>query len=325
MKKTIQLTLLFFTLLSFSSNKAMACDIAVENEDGKTIYYNYINDGRELEVTFAPFLECKNQPTYQGYIVIPEEVTYENITRKVTSIGSKAFRSYYGYESLTSITIPNSVKRIVEGAFDYCNNLTSVHITDITAWCNITFSSTTSNPLYYAHHLFLNGQEVKDLVIPNSATRIGSCTFADCSSLISVTIPNSVTTIGEEAFSGCNNLASVTIPNSVTTIKMNALYGCESLTSITIPNSVKFIDFEVFSFCNSLTSIIVEEGNTVYDSRDNCNAIIHTAENYLIAGCQNTNIPNSVTIIGYRAFRGCTGLTSITIPNSVKRIIDGAF
>ena len=112
---------------------------------------------------------------------------------------------------------------------------------------------------------------------------------------------------------------------SVTAIGTEAFWNCDGLTSITIPNSVTAIGDEAFAYCSGLTSIIVKSGNNIYDSRDNCNAIIETASNMLIAGCSATVIPNSVTAIGSTAFLGCSGLTSVTIPNSVKVIGVGAF
>ena len=135
----------------------------------------------------------------------------------------------------------------------------------------------------------------------------------------------SVTTIGVEAFYCCNGLTSITIPNSVTTIGNSAFYSCDGLTSITIPNSVTTIGVEAFSNCGSLTSIVVAEDNTIYDSREDCNAIIETATNTLIRGCKNTVIHNSVTTIGERAFDNCRYLTSIVIPNSVTTIGNCAF
>ena len=158
-----------------------------------------------------------------------------------------------------------------------------------------------------------------------SVTSIGNYTFYRCTSLTSITIGNSVTSIGYEAFYECSALTSITLSNSVTSIVNIAFYGCSALTSITIPNSITSIGSSAFYYCSALTSIVVESGNTMYDSRENCNAIIETATNTLIVGCQSTTIPNSVTSIGRSAFSGCSSLTSVTIPNSVTSIGNGAF
>ena len=163
-----------------------------------------------------------------------------------------------------------------------------------------------------------------NLNIPNSVTSIGNSAFLNCYLLSTITIPNSVTSIGSFAFSNCHGLTSIAIPNSVTMIDSYAFDNCDGLSSITIPNSVTSIGEGAFSFCSGLEQIIVELGNMVYDSRENCNAVIETNTNTLVTGCKNTVIPNSVTTIGRRAFSG-SGLASITIPNSVTLIGESAF
>jgi hypothetical protein len=150
------------------------------------------------------------------------------------------------------------VTSIEQGAFEGCSRLTSVHITDLAAWCKISFGNWYANPLFYANNLYLNGELVKDLVVPNSVTSIGDYAFGGCPYLTSVTIPNSVTSIGKQAFGGCPKLSSVTIPNSVTSIGDFAFEGCTSLTSITIPNSVTSIGDVAFSRCISLKTITCE-------------------------------------------------------------------
>ena len=268
-------------------------------------------------------------------------LTSINIPDGVTSIGEDAFSDC---SSLTSINIPEGVTSIGGGAFSDCSSLTSITIPD-------GVTSIGGNAFYSCEAL-------TSITIPNSVTSIGNRAFGYCSSLASITIPNSVTSIGDAAFGCCSSLASIKvesdnevydsrndcnaiiktetnelitgckntiIPNSATSIMNNAFNGCSGLTSIIIPNSVTSIGSNVFTNCSGLTSIKVESGNGVYDSRNNCNAIIKTETSELIAGCKNTTIPNSVTSIGERAFYGRSGLTSITLPNSVTSIGSNAF
>ena len=253
----------------------------------------------------------------------------------VRGIGESAFESC---ESLTSITIPNSVTEIGAWAFYDCESLTSI-------------------------------------TIPDSVTMIGSYAFCDCESLTSITIPDSVTTIGKGAFEHCRSFANLyiediaawcnidfgnssanpmcdaynvflndvllknaVIPEGVTKIKAYAFYDCESLRSITIPDSVTEIGESAFDGCESLTSITIPDSVTTIGSSAfmNCRSLISitipdsvtTIEGYAFGECDSLTsitISDSVTYIGKFAFEYCESLTSITIPDSVTTIGMGAF
>ena len=352
-------TFLLTLLLSMAGITAAAHDIAVANEDGKTIYYVWTNNNTELAVSYGGNTSGSYSGEYSGNVVIPESVTYNGATYPVTSIGDAAFdncsgltsvtipnsvtsiggqafyhcsgltnvtipnsvtsiddgafngtpwynnqpdgvvyagkvayaykgkmtantnislqegtlgiagrafkdclyltsvtipnsvtniggSAFYGCSGLTSVTIPNSVTSIGSYAFYGCSGLKSVNISDLAAWCSIIFTDSPSNPLSYAHHLYVNGEEVKNLVIPSTVTNVCSYSFDGCSGLTSVTIPNSVTSIGRGTFSNCSNLTNVTIPNSVTSIGNYAFRDCSKLESVTIGTGVLAIGSDVF-------------------------------------------------------------------------------
>lgn len=176
------------------------------------------------------------------------------------------------------------------------------------------------NTFYYK-----NIKSFNELQFFTGVTAIDGQAFYCCETLESLVLPENVTTIGNSAFSGCENLTDIIIPNQVTSINDGAFYGCSGLSSITIPRSVASIGIGAFTSCSGLNSIVVEEGNQIYDSRNNCNALIETATNTIIKGTKNTIIPNDITNIGASAFSNVKGITEIAIPNSVTSIGNSAF
>ena len=172
---------------------------------------------------------------------------------------------------------------------------------------------------------FYNCKGLNSVVLPNSATAISREAFCGCNNLEFVELPNSLITIGNSAFEYCYSIETIVLPNTVTTIDGYAFYYCSRLISMEIPMSVTSIGKSVFSSCSSLEQIVVDAGNTYYDSRNGCNAIIETATNKLVSGCKNTIIPDGVTAIGESAFFAHSGLLSITLPNSIVYIEKNAF
>ena len=170
--------------------------------------------------------------TTQPWNSCKSEIKSIIINEGVTSIGNYAF---YSCSNLTSVTIPNSVTSIGNSAFSGCSSIMQVHIPNITSWCNIDFSSTSSNPLFCKNaYLYVDNNKITDLVIPNGTNSIKDYTFYNYVGLTSITIPNNVTSIGSSAFRNCSGLTSITIPNSVTSIGNSAFYGCSGLTSVSI-------------------------------------------------------------------------------------------
>ena len=328
---------LLLLLLVASVSVIYASDMQVDG-----IWYDFDSSTKTASVTYRGSAYDSYTGEYSDSVTIPETVTYNGTTYNVTSIGDYAFYKcssltsvtipesvtsigYYAFQycsSLTSVTIPNSVTSIGNWAFYYCSSLTKTNYTgDIAGWCNIKFGDSEANPMYYSHNFYINDQEIKDLVIPNSVTSIGDYAFYGCSSLTSVTIPNSVTSIGNWAFVRCSSLTSITIPNSVTSIGEYAFYRCSALTSITIPNSVTSIGKYAFEYCSSLTSVTINSDAIVskdYSYDDNISDIFGTQVTEYIIG-------NKVKGIGDYAFCGCSSLTSVTIGESLTSIGRSAF
>lgn len=298
MKK--QLFLLVFMLLPLA--------VSAEKVEIDGIFYNLNTNAQTAEVTYG-------SQAYVGDIVIPASITVDNVVYNVTSIGEEAF-SYC--QNLTSVDIPEGVTTIGSNAFYLCQNLVSVTIPStleninngMFRYCNLKKVTINSNALISKNRSWMGevllkdifGSTVEEINLGENITRIGNLAFHEFKKLTSIQMTHHVTSIGSGAFQNCVSLTSIIIPNSVTSIDYNPFYGCENLSSIQ-----------------------VENGNAVFDSRDNCNAIIRTADNVLITGGPNTVIPNSVTEIGGGAFYNNANLTSINIPSSVVKIGSSAF
>ena len=296
-------------------------------------------------------------------ITIPEGVTtiggraFEDCTslssitipESVTAIGDWAFS---GCNSLTSITIPEGVTSIGKYAFYGCDSLKDAYITDLAAWCRIDFANDSATPMPYAKNIWLDGQKLvsvtvpegvtevkaytfcgfKDLIqvtIPESVTTIGDYAFSYCSRLTGITIPAGVTSIGGSAFSGCRSLSSITIPESVTTIGSSAFFGCSSLSSITIPEGVTAIGGGAFRFCDRLTAVYITDlaawcGIAFGDETANP---LYQAENLYLNGelMETLELPEGVTVIRQGLFRNATCIQRVALPKGLKGVVANAF
>lgn len=317
MKSIIQVFWIFATLLGISIS-ASAYDFEVDG-----ICYNLNVEERTAEV-------ASNNGAYSGEIVIPSHVEVYSNQLPVVAIGHEAFEfctnltkvelpntiteikenAFCECKNLISINIPSSVTKIGSFSFKDCLSLTRVEISDLDAWLRITFGHgiTNSNPLIYAHHLYLNGEEVTHVEVPEGFTSINKV-FSGCHGLESVSLPLTLEKIGRSSFRDCINLKTIDIPNSVSSIGDYAFSDCSSLTNIALPSGIVEIESNAFDGCSNLKRIKIPEG-------------IEYISSQTFSGCKNlisVEIPNTIIGIGSYAFRD-SGILSIKIPSSVTEL-----
>lgn len=330
------LRILILTIIGILfSNLSFAYDVIVDG-----IYYNIDTNAKTAEVTYG----SKSENSYAGDVVVPQSFTYSNKTYVVNAIGASAFRwcdnltsiiipssvktlgssAFSGSKNCKSILIPNGVITIKDGAFSGCTGLTSLTIPQsVTSIDDYAFDDCGCNMesiVVDANNSYFDSRNNCNAVIRKSDMKL----LLGCKSTV---IPNGVKKIGRWAFYRNVNLKSINFPTSLVEIGEDAFYGCSSLSQLIIPSSVTNFGGggNPFKGCGGLQSISVDSNNPVYDSRNNCNAIIKKSDNSIIRGCNNTVIPNNVVSIGFSAFSGCNLLYTIKIPSGVKTIESHAF
>lgn len=341
MKRKI-FTLLFAFIISVGTNFATVYS-GFCGADGDNLTWSLNTEDSTLVIEGSGAMRDYSWDSYAWKIDAPWYEYRDNIgsilfSNEQTTIGEWAF---FRCGNIKSIAIPKSVMSIGMNAFAEAYRLSSVHICDLTAWCNISFAD---NPLYNARHLYLNGIEIKDLVIPDDVTNISDCAFEYCEGLTSVTIPNNVITIGNRTFWTCTNIKNISVGNGVKIIGSQSFSCCSNLTNIIIGDSVATIGDKAFENCNNLVSVTLNANaicSADHVKMDGIHKIfgvqvkeyiigesVNRIGNSLCSSCTdltNVIIGNNVTTIGDNAFAYCTSLANATIGNNVTIIGNSAF
>lgn len=234
-------------------------------------------------------------------------LTDVQLPNSLVVIGNQAFKDC---TALTAITLPSRLYSIDSAAFRGCTSLQSITFPD---------SLVSIGDSAFADCGSLNTQ------LPSRLQTLGTEAFRNCSGLTNLIIPNTLTTISNNAFNGCSGITSISLPDTLTAIGNYSFCNCSALTALTLPAATESIGTNAFAGCGALSSISVDSANAVYDSRNQCNAILETATDKLIVGSCSTVIPDGVTAIADYAFSSNAALTAITIPATVTAIGNHVF
>ena len=229
------------------------------------------------------------------------------IPEGVTSIGMYAFSAC---TALKDVTIPSTVTGIASEAFYNCGAMEIVYISDLAAWCNISFNTSTTNPLASGSQLYVQGQPLTELTIPASVTKLNAYAFYGCEGLNKVTVPDTVTTIGGYVFLGCKDLEEVYFKATTENVGLSVFQGCTGLRKVEIGDGVATLHSSMFSGCSGLTSVKLPD-------------TLVAIESSALSGCSalsSITLPDGLETIGNTAFSNCTALQSVKIPASVTTI-----
>ena len=246
-------------------------------------------------------------------------------------------RTFDNCKSLKNVILPDSLETINRNAFSACTSIKSINIPanvntiSDSSFVECDFETITVEASNNVYSSPLNSNAIiktdtKELVkgcsktiIPNDIKIIGNNAFAYCKSLTTIKLPDTLTSIGTSAFSNCLSLNSITFPDALEKIGNLAFKNCVALRSINIPSQVSSIGRRAFHKCN-LDTITIDTLNSIYNSNNNCNAIIKTATSTLIQGSNKAFIPEGIKSIESDSFAGCSIIENINIPASVSSI-----
>ena len=300
MQKLLLLIIASIVLFSCNNQRKQAnaeqCAITASHDfEVNGIYYRISNRSEKtVKVTYKGNCWDDYNQEYAGAVEIPSNVSYKDTTYTVVEIDDSAFR---GCSTMNSITLPESIWIIGKGAFEGCNGLKEIHISSLSSWCELSFwdvlDDSGDSPFNYAKELYLNGELVTDLIVPEDVVKIGAHAFEGYEKLKSVVLPKGIESIFKSAFRGCSNLKNINFPDSLYYIGPHAFDGTAWFENL--PDGEVYAGKHFYKYKGEMpanTDIIIKEGTETI--------------------CET-------------AFIFCEGLVGITLPKTLRCIHDYAF